>query len=83
MYKNIEIIGLAVMLFGACVVGWQVYEYLRYNIWTPVSVINVLQWMEMGWAINPRDWLGLYNILIKIPLSLTMMWIGWLIAKNG
>jgi hypothetical protein len=83
MYKNIEIVGLAVMLFGACVVGWQVYEYLRYNIWTPVSVINALQWMEIRWAINPRDWLGLYNILIKIPLSLTMMWVGWLIAKNG
>ena len=79
MSNDKEIVGLALMIgsvclfFGSvCLLGWQVYEYLRYNIWPSVSVITALGWMNIRWAFNPTDWLGLYNILIKIPLSLMM-----------
>jgi hypothetical protein len=77
------IAAMALILGGVAVFGWQVYAYLRHNIWTPVSVIVALQWMEIRWAINPSDWFGLYNILVKMPLSLTMMVMGWMVVMSG
>ena len=76
MSNDKELVGLALMIGSVCLLGWQVYEYLRYNIWTSVSVITALGWINFGWALNPTDWLGLYNILIKTPLSLMMFVIG-------
>lgn len=76
------IAALALIFGGVGVVGWQVYEYLRYNIWSSVSVITALQWMKIQWALNPTDWIGLYNILRMIPLSLTMIVIGWMVVMS-
>jgi hypothetical protein len=76
MSNDKEIFGFGLMLCAVCLLGWQAYEYLRYNFWTSVSVITALGWMNFGWALNPTDWLGLYNILIKTPLSLMMFVIG-------
>jgi hypothetical protein len=64
---------------GFCLLGWQVYEYLRYNYWPPVSVITALEWMKISWALNPSDWIGIYNILSKTALSLAMFVIGFLV----
>lgn len=73
---------LALLVGGFCVVGWQVYEYLRYNIWTPVSVVTALEWMKIQWALNPTDWVGLYNILRKVPLSVAMIVSGWMVVMS-
>ena len=73
---------LAFIFGGLGVVGWQVYEYLRYNTWNSLSVINAMQWMKIQWALNPADWIGLYNILCMIPLSLTMIVIGWMVVMS-
>lgn len=79
MSKETEIVGFGLMLCAVCLLGWQAYEYLRYNFWTPVSVITALEWMKFGWALNPTDWVGLYSILIKIPLSLITFIVGLLV----
>ena len=79
MSNDKEIVGLALMIGSVCLLGWQVYEYLRYNIWPSVSVITALGWMNIRWAFNPTDWLGLYNILIKTPLSLMMFVFGFFV----
>jgi hypothetical protein len=42
MSNDKEIVGLVLMIGSVCLLGWQVYEYLRYNIWTSVSVITAL-----------------------------------------
>ena len=75
MSNETEIVGFGLMLCAVCLLGWQSYEYLRYNIWIPISVMTMLEWMKVGWALNPTDWLGLYNLLIKIPLSLVYLWL--------
>jgi hypothetical protein len=82
MSNDKELVGLALMFGSVCVLGWQVYEFLRFNFWTPVSVITALEWMKVGWAINPNDWIGLYNILIKTPLSLIMFVLGFFVLVS-
>jgi hypothetical protein len=69
---------VALLICGVGIVGWQVYGYLRYNIWTPVSPITVLEWLNIKWALNPNDWIGLYNLLKMIPLSVLMIVYGWI-----
>jgi hypothetical protein len=73
---------LALIFGGLGIVGWQVYEYLRYNTWNSASVITALQWMKIHWAMNPTDWIGLHNILSMTPLSLTMIAIGWMVVMS-
>jgi hypothetical protein len=83
MSKDTEIfVGLFLMLCAVCLLGWQAYGYLRYNFWMPVSVITALEWMNFGWAKNPTDWVGLYNILVKIPLSLITFIVGFFVLLS-
>lgn len=65
---------LALILFfgGVAVLGWQVYEYLRYSIWAPISIITFFEWAGVPWATYPTDWIGLHGILKLLPLSLTL-----------
>lgn len=73
---------VVLMLGGVCVLGWQGYHYLRYNEWISVSLITALEIMNIRWAFNPTDWLGLYNVLKAIPLSVTMFVVGWVTLMN-
>lgn len=79
MSDDKEIVGSALMLCGLCVLGWQIYDYLRFNFWTPISIITALEWMKVGWAMYPNDWVGLHNILLKTPLSITMGVLGFIV----
>lgn len=70
---NISAIALILLLFGGLgVLGWQVYEYLKVGVWVPISIITALEWMQVQWAFSPNDWVGLHNILKKLPLSAAM-----------
>ena len=71
-----KIVGVGFMLLAVCVLGYQAYEYLRYSFWTPISVITALEATKVGWALYPTEWLGLYNILNAIPLSLAYFVLG-------
>jgi len=42
MTNDKEIVEFVFMIGSVCLLGWQVYEYLRYNLWTSVSVITAL-----------------------------------------
>jgi hypothetical protein len=71
--NDIGAIALILLLLGGLgVLGWQVYEYLRLGVWTPISIITALEWMQVQWAYSPNDWVGLHNILEKMPLSMAM-----------
>jgi hypothetical protein len=74
LIQNIAILGF--MLSGIGTFGWQLYNYLRYNIWTSVSVIDALQWTGQKWAYTPTDWLGVYRILEWMPLSVALPTMG-------
>lgn len=67
-------------LAGFAIVFWQIYGYLRFSIWNEVSVITALMWIDSNWALYPTDWIGLHNLLLKIPLSVLSILIGWMVS---
>jgi len=64
------------ILSGPCILLWQIYGYLRFEKWLPLSIIDVLRYCEVGWASFPTDWTGLYRILEWMPISLSLPLIG-------
>ncbi len=70
---------LGFILVPIGIVGWQIYEYLRHDIWNSLSVVSALQWGGVKWANAPTDWVGLHRILDWMPLSLALVAIGILI----
>ena len=79
MTNEKEVVFLLMMMSAFGLLGWQVYEYLRYSQWPSISIITALEWMKIGWALNPTDWIGLHNILSKTALSLAMFLLGFLV----
>ena len=72
-----------ILLFGGIAVFlWQVYGYLRYNTWMPISIITLLEWMKIVWAYNPNDWIGFHSILKHIPLSAAMIAAAWMVISS-
>ena len=65
---------------GFCILLWQVYGYLRQEVWQPVSTIDALRYVNMKWAIAPTDWLGLYRVLEWMPLALLLPITGVVLA---
>src|SRR3970040_483024 len=53
------------------VIAFQLYAWLRTGAWEPISVVTLLAFVGLEWAISPNDWLGVHRILNFIPLSLT------------
>jgi hypothetical protein len=67
-------------LSGLSIISWQAYGYLRHEVWQPISVIDALRYANMKWAALPTDWLGLYRILVWIPLSMLLPITGIFLA---
>ena len=83
MWRVHSIAGIAVMAIGLSLLIWQIYSFLRFNIWTPVSVLSFLGWIGIPeitqWVHFPNDWIGLYRILNQIPLNITLLIVGFFI----
>lgn len=79
-------IGLATLLVvfsflgGIAVFLWQIYGYLRFEVWHSVFVVDVLRSAEVRWAFLPNDWLGLYRVLDWIPISIFLPLLGMFLA---
>jgi hypothetical protein len=82
MNNEKEVVGLLLMMSAICLLGLQVYEYLRYSQWPSISIITAFEWMKIGWALNPTDWIGLHNILSKTALSLAMFAFGLIVLVS-
>ncbi len=67
-------------LMGFLVLIWQIYSYLRIDVWSSVSPVDVLRWAGVSWAVFPTDWLGLYRVMDWMPLSLFVPAVGILFA---
>lgn len=82
----VVLVGLLVALAGLGVLGLQIFGYLKIGEWKSVSLLSVAtpQW---HWLNNPQSWFGLNGILRDaldiMPLSLTLILFGWLIAGSG
>jgi len=72
-------------LAGTGIFFGQVYYYLKDGVWYSLSVINGLQNMpgteKFNWLSNPDNWIGLWNVLDFIPLSITFLTI-WLLMLS-
>lgn len=73
--------GMAIFAGGWLALGCQIYWFLRENIWTPWSVLELLQTIGKpgGWLFNPQSWLGLHATLDFLPLSATGIIAGYLV----
>lgn len=58
------------------ILGYQIYFYLRSGYWLSLSIITVLGWLGSEWALDPKEWLGLYKILEWIPLAAACFLLG-------
>jgi hypothetical protein len=72
-------VGFFLMISGVLILGVQIYEYLRNGSWHSLSVISLLQFFDVEWALMPSDWMGLYNMMDIVPLSLAALVAGFLI----
>jgi hypothetical protein len=68
---------VAGFLGGLGVLGWQVFMWLKSSAWTDLSVVHGLQWLEVSWAMNPTDWLGVHEVLNDFPLAIALPLLGW------
>lgn len=62
------------------ILGYQFYVYLKTGYWQTLSIIDVMQYYEISWALSPGDWYELWNILNMINISVPVFIIGICIA---
>lgn len=65
-------------LVGCGIILFQIYAYLRFNTWTPVSLIDVAKYFsDDAWLTSPTDWHGLHSLLNFVPASLVLLFIAY------
>src|SRR5262245_30143053 len=67
-------------LAAVVVLGLQIILYLKNGAWLSLSVIDGLVHLSgerpSAWLLHPQDWIGLHNLLDKLPLSLGLLLLG-------
>lgn len=71
------------VLSGIAVLGYQCYVWIRAGVWVSLSALSILTWLELQWALSPRDWIGLHKLLAMTPLFLTLPLLGIALAAFG
>jgi hypothetical protein len=73
----------AVYLFG-----YQIFLYLKHGAWESISVIDGLIRFNKKtpslWLLYPQDWIGLHELLEKIPMTfgLIILSVIWFICAG-
>jgi hypothetical protein len=67
---------LAKVAIGFAVAGmgiflYQCYLYLLVGEWHSISMLSVMKYIGIAWALHPQSWIGLHKILDFLPLALT------------
>ena len=78
------LLGAAFLLSGVGVFVYQIYEWLRYGEWVPMSILWLLNFHEglQSWVYYPTEWVGVHTALGWVPLSLTLFLLGIVILAN-
>jgi hypothetical protein len=63
---------------GFLVLVYQALGWFRTDVWTSVSVLTGLQWLQIRSALPPRDWHDLHNLLADLPLIIVLPVLGLL-----
>jgi len=56
------------------IIGWQALGWLKTGEWQPISLTAGLASFGVQWAAAPHSWLGIYNVLKHIPLTVAVFW---------
>lgn len=81
----IRVVGMGILLlgvgYGLYVFGWQIYIYMRTDIWGSIGLLDFLG-SELGWAWaeHPTDWIGLHKILNLPNAGVSIMLISGLVG---
>ena len=75
--KVLFLVFLGIFLSGIGIILWQILYYLKTGEWFSMSVVFLLQKIGFEWTSNPTDWIGIYNLLDRIPLSFACIMAGW------
>lgn len=62
-------LGVAMLVAGVAVFGFQIYWYLKNGSWMPLSLIDVASKLDVAWAQSPNDWVGIWEILNYVPTA--------------
>ena len=80
------LIAIPPLLAGVGIIGMQVYGYLQYGEWSPLSAMALAEG-RFPWLDNPQSWLGLHQIvhgfLNWLPVSLFLLLIGGFFVSIG
>jgi hypothetical protein len=63
---------------GFIVLVHQALGWFRTDVWTAVSVLTGLQWLQIRWAVLPQEWHGLHQFLGHLPLAIALPVVGLL-----
>jgi hypothetical protein len=58
---------------GLCVFGWQALIWITTSTWKPITVLDALSWLHLRWAVSPRGWAELHQVLANTPLALALL----------
>lgn len=79
----LRIIGAGLVVYGIGTFFWQIWMYLKYSVWTELSIMSVLSEDIVNRIQNPTDWIGLaklLDVLLRaLPMSLVAILLGILI----
>ncbi len=83
MKKKNELWGIGGILliingFGICL--YQIYYWLKYAEWNSFSLLFPLSYISeiREWVSYPYEWVGVHKILDFLPLSITLLMVGFL-----
>jgi len=74
-----SVIFICIAMSTVGIVIWQIYYYLKNDVWYSISVIKGMQYFNVQWASNPTDWQGLWRVLDFMPLSLSIFIVVFLV----
>ena len=65
-------LGVAPLLGGIALLGWQVIRWLYVGEWQPVAINDLLRGASSppSWAWAPTEWVGVWKVLEWFPASL-------------
>lgn len=80
--------GIAGVVGGLIVLGWQIYTWLYSGIWISPSAYVVLVEIfgppsSFDWLATPESWLGLHRLLFWCVVQLYTMHLGWFFVLVG
>ena len=61
---------------GFLVLVYQALGWFRTDVWTSISVLTGLQWLQIRWALLPRNWHDLHDLLGNLPLMIVLPGLG-------